>query len=73
MKENFKQNENTTEAIKKIKIFMFENNFYQSDMAKRLGISQAFLNLVINGKANFSERTIFNIDKYIENYENKDN
>lgn len=73
MKENFVQNTMTSETVKKIKRFMFNNNLYQADIARALGVSTHFVCEVMNGKANFSERTVFNIEKYMDNYESQSN
>lgn len=73
MGENFVQNTMSEEAVKRIKRFMFDNNLYQADIARALGLSKHFVCAVINGKANFSERTVFNLEKYMDSYENQSN
>lgn len=73
MKDGFVQNTMTAESVKKVKRFMFNNNLYQADIARALGLSKHFVCAVINGKANFSERTVFNLEKYMDSYENQSN
>ena len=72
MKENFVQNKKSAETVKKIKRYMFQKGMYQSEFAERIGISRTFLSYVITGNANFSERTIYKIETYINENEDKD-
>lgn len=65
------QNAETKNMIVKIKKFMFANNLSQKDIGDSGIISREFLNLVLNGKKNMSDRMIYKIEKYMNNYENQ--
>lgn len=65
------QSAETKNMIVKIKKFMFANNLSQQDISESGIISREFLNLVLNGKKNMSDRMIYKLEEYFKNYENQ--
>lgn len=67
------QNQATKDTIIKLKKFMFAHNMTQKDICRSGLMSYPYLNVVMNGKRNFSERMIYHIEEFLENYESQDN
>ena len=67
------QNQATKDTIIKLKKFMFAHNVTQKDICRSGLVSYSYLNNVMNGKRNFSERMIYHIDEFLQNYESQDN
>lgn len=68
MEEQFDTKIKNEELAKKVRLFAYETNQTQDDIARAVGLTRQYLNRLLNGRMNISKRAAWLLENYMNNY-----